>query len=341
MSRGRRSPSSRRPAVRDADFLATSVLGGQLALSPGKATLANRHGRALTMTFPGSDRGARASALEELPGKANVLLGDDPARWRTGLSTYGRIRYGSVYPGIDVDFYGDQRGFEYDFRVAPGADPRPIAVDLGGADRLRLTPGGRRPCPPRPDHVRQRAPVAYQDIAGARRAVDAAFTLDGDRLGLELGAYDRSRPLVVDPQVEFSTFLGGDRSDQANDVVARWRRCGLRRPGGRLRATSRRLPRRFSRRTRTTTTASAPTATASSRSTHPTPAARFRSSPRPTSAGTSRTSCTASTSAPTAPSTSAVSRARPTTRRCTRSRRTPTVRSTAAPTARRSSATAS
>jgi hypothetical protein len=206
------------------DFLAHSVAGGSLYLTSREAVLALPQGkhdsRALRLGFRGADPDAPARGLEERPGKANSFIGDDPSRWRTGIPTYGRVRYEGIYPGIDLDFYGSQQDLEYDFRLAPHADPSRIAVEMGGPDSLRLARNGDLLIEVGKTTVRQQAPVAYQRIGGERRPVPAAYELHGSRVGFRLGAYDRSRPLVIDPVVlGYSTYLGGGGSDLGHGIA--------------------------------------------------------------------------------------------------------------------------
>jgi hypothetical protein len=147
-------------------------------------------------------------------GRVNVLRGSDPANWRTGIPAYGRVRYPSVYRGIDLVYHGKKGALEYDFQLAPGADPREIAISVGGGSMWVDDDGSlaiRTPA----GIVRQQAPVAYQ--AGGRK-VDARWRLKGSTARFELGSYDRSQPLVIDPVLGYGTFAGGSASDYAYDI---------------------------------------------------------------------------------------------------------------------------
>jgi hypothetical protein len=209
----------------DVEYRAHSVAGGSLYLGSRQALLSLPQGkhdvsRTLRLGFAGADPGAEIGALQELPGKANSFIGDDPSRWLSGIPTYGRVRYDSIYPGIDLDFYGNQSELEYDFRLAPHADPSRIAVEMGGTDSLRLSSRGDLVIEVGKSTVRQQAPLAYQEIDGERRRVRSAYQLHGSTLGFRLGAYDRSRPLVIDPLVlGYSTYLGGGGSDTAQAIA--------------------------------------------------------------------------------------------------------------------------
>jgi Beta-propeller repeat len=207
----------------DVEFVAHQVAGGTLYLRPHEAVLQlpQPEGGSLGLRLGFGSRGVAPEprALEPLPGKANSFVGDDPSRWRTGLPMYGRVRYASVQPGIDLDFYGDQRRLEYDFRLAAGADPSRIAVELGNADSARISAAGELVIRVGGATVRQPVPVAYQRVAGKRQRVPVAYTVEGSTLGFKLGAHDRSRPLVIDPLVlSYSTYLGGGMGDFANGI---------------------------------------------------------------------------------------------------------------------------
>ena len=209
---------------RRVDFMAHSVLGGTLYLGSGQAVLSLPQSggttRSVTVGFEGADPHAEAAGRSKLVGTANSFIGTDKSRWRSGLPTYERVRYRHVYPGIDVDFYGNQRDLEYDFRLAPGADPSQIAISHRGADSVRLTRAGDLAIAVGDTTVRQRAPVAYQRIDGERRIVDSAYELTGRTVGFRLGAYDSSRPLVIDPVVlAYSTFVGGSGTERAFDIA--------------------------------------------------------------------------------------------------------------------------
>ena len=155
----------------------------------------------------------------QLAGKANYFVGD-PAKWRTGLPTFGSVRYRAVYPGIDAIYHGEEHKFEYDFAVAPGADPARIRLAFEGADGLDLDPSGDLLLRTRGGIVRQHKPVAYQESAGRRRIVDARYVLRGHhQVAFALGAYDRSRELIIDPIVSFATYMGGKVADIPHGVA--------------------------------------------------------------------------------------------------------------------------
>jgi hypothetical protein len=154
-----------------------------------------------------------------LPGKSNYFIGNDPGKWRANLSTYAKVKYRSVYPGVDLVYYGNQSRPEYDFIVAPRADPKQIALTFAGAKRARLTRGnlvvdlgGAQ--------VIERAPLIYQEIGGVRRPVAGGYQLrDRHTVGFKLAHYDHARPLIIDPALLFSTYLGGLGDDSGLGIA--------------------------------------------------------------------------------------------------------------------------
>jgi hypothetical protein len=177
-------------------------------------------GAVLRLKLAGANLKARAAGRQELPGKVNYLRGKDQNRWVTGISTYARVAYEDVYPGIDLVYYGNQRQLEYDFIVKPGADPRAIAIDVDGADRVELDAAGDLLMHVRGRQVRQRKPIIYQEIRGVRTAIDGRYKLEGrQRVKFELAAYDLGQPLVIDPTLDYSTYLGGSGDDKGYGVA--------------------------------------------------------------------------------------------------------------------------
>jgi photosystem II stability/assembly factor-like uncharacterized protein len=178
----------------------------------------------LRMKLIGANASARILGLEPLPVKSNYFIGNDPRKWRTEVPSYARVKYEEVYPGIDLVFYGNQRQLEYDFIVAPGATPEGILLKFEGADRISVgatgdlileTPAGR---------ILQHNPTVYQEIDGTRQKIECHFAIERNgengQVGFKVGSYDSTRPLVIDPVVAYSTFLGGsNQHDLGNDVA--------------------------------------------------------------------------------------------------------------------------
>jgi hypothetical protein len=159
--------------------------------------------------------------LDLLSTRSNYLLGDDPSRWHTGVPHYGQVRYSGVYPGIDLVYRGNPRQLEYDFVLAPGADPGRIRLSFQGARSVTLGPSGELVLHTAIGDLVQRAPVLYQEAGFERLPVEGSYVLlrrEGE-VGFQVGRYDRSKPLVIDPVVLYSTFLGGPGQDRALGVA--------------------------------------------------------------------------------------------------------------------------
>jgi hypothetical protein len=186
-----------------------------------RPALKSAHGGVVRMSLVGANAAPEVAGEEELAGRVNYFNGAAAGGRRTGVARYGRVRYKSVYPGVDLVYYGNQRQLEYDFVVAPGGDPRRIELDFRGADRLEIdargelvlhTPGGA---------VRQHKPFVYQEADGGRREVAGRYVRRGARrIAFEVGQYDASRPLVIDPVLSYSTYLGGAGFEMPYGIAA-------------------------------------------------------------------------------------------------------------------------
>jgi len=185
----------------------------------------------LHMRLVGANSTAKMSGLEEQPGKSNYFIGNDPNRWRTGVPNYAKVQYQSVYSGIDLVYYGNQRQLEYDFVVAPGADPGAIAMQIAAdsvpAQSRKSTPlsiaanGDLKISLPN-GNVLLHKPVVYQPTSSvsSKNLVPARWVIkDRDRVGFELAEYDVKRPLIIDPALSFSTYLGGSLDDTAYSIA--------------------------------------------------------------------------------------------------------------------------
>jgi hypothetical protein len=175
-------------------------------------------GNVLDVQLLGADPAAPAAGRDELPGKVNYYLGNDPGRWHTGVATFGRVEYQNVYAGINLVYYGNQRQLEYDFVVKPGADPNAIRLNLPGADRLGVDAGGDLVIQTGGRTVREHRPFAYQEVNGVRQEVASAFVVHDHQVSIRVAAYDAGRPLVIDPQVWFG-WAGGPGNDYANEIA--------------------------------------------------------------------------------------------------------------------------
>jgi uncharacterized repeat protein (TIGR01451 family) len=171
------------------------------------------------MKLAGSNRHADISGVSTLPGKSNYFVGNDPSRWHRDVPQFARVRYASIYPGIDVVFYGNQRQMEYDFQVAPGADPAQAQLQFDGAQRVELKDGNLI-LRTENGSVRLQAPRIYQRVEGQEQAVEGHYQmLAANRIGFAIGAYDRSKELVIDPVLDLSTYFGGSGNEFSTSIA--------------------------------------------------------------------------------------------------------------------------
>jgi hypothetical protein len=199
---------------------AASVASG---LQPGTTdlTVGDATTTALQMQFVGANPAARAVGVDQEPGVVNYLIGNDPSQWHTDIATYAKVEYQNLYPGINLVYYGNQGQLEYDWQLAPGADPGLIRLAFPGSDQVALDHQGDLIVRQGGATVTEQAPVLYQEIGGGRQAVSGHFVWEtGGQVGLTVGAYDHSQPLVIDPALSFSTYLGGSGSDMAKGIAA-------------------------------------------------------------------------------------------------------------------------
>ena len=175
------------------------------------------HNSTVRLSFPGSNADTTIFGLDRLPGNSNYLVGNDPSRWHTDVPNYTRVKYAGLYPGVDLVYYGNHRELEFDFVVAPHVDVSTVrmnfdrkpasmqdtlSVDADGA----LVLGGSK--------VLLHKPVLYQmaTVHGVpqRRQVNGEFVVDGPHsVRFRVGAYDRDRELVIDPTLDYATYVGG------------------------------------------------------------------------------------------------------------------------------------
>jgi hypothetical protein len=178
-------------------------------------------GAALRVRFLHANEAAPMQATKELIGKVNYLRGKDPNGWHTDIPTFAEVAQRGVYPGIDVVYYGNQRQLEYDLVVAPDANPRAIALSFIGAENVKIDANGDLVISSAAGDVRIRRPLAYQQGQnGEREIVAANYTLRGaHNVSIKVGRYDKRRQLVIDPILEYSTYVGGSNIDGANAIA--------------------------------------------------------------------------------------------------------------------------
>ena len=179
-----------------------------------------RQGRVLRMRLVGAVTDAPIEGHAQLPGLSNYFVGKDPHAWQTAIPQYASIHYSQVYPGIDLLYYGNQGQLEYDFLLEPGADPAAIQLAFEGAEQIEVDTSGDLLLDLAGSSVRFYEPVAYQDVHNVRRPVDVKYVLTApEHVSLQLGAYDPSVPLVIDPVLAYSSYLGGSGGDYGNAIA--------------------------------------------------------------------------------------------------------------------------
>jgi hypothetical protein len=172
------------------------------------------------MKLIGATPNAKVSGLDELPGKSNYFIGNDPKKWCTDVPNFAKVKYANVYPGVDLVYYGNQHQLEYDFVVQPGADPRQIQLSFHGANRLGIDADGNLIVSIAGGEVVEHKPIIYQDIGGIRRQIGGTFELrKRNRVGFKLARFDRHRRVTIDPGLVYSTYLGGNSVDQAFGIT--------------------------------------------------------------------------------------------------------------------------
>ncbi|MFZ0138302.1 MAG: SBBP repeat-containing protein, partial [Candidatus Sulfotelmatobacter sp.] len=172
------------------------------------------------MKLVGANPAATLAGADALPGKSNYIIGNDPQKWHSGIPQFGGVRYARVYPGIDLIFYGNRGRLEFDFRVAPGGDPSQAEMQFEGANKLGLSGGDLILTGEDAGGLRLQAPQLYQLDGDRHVPVSGRFVLRAaNRVGFEIGPYDRSRELIIDPIPVFLTYFGGSGTETSPSVA--------------------------------------------------------------------------------------------------------------------------
>ncbi len=174
----------------------------------------------LRLRLEGGNRIAFFEGMEEAEGKSNYFIGNDPSKWRTNITHYAKVNLKEVYPGIDMVYYGSQQKLEYDFMVKPGADPKEIRLKIEGAESSNVNDSGNLQMSVGGCQVVFKAPAIYQEDRNGKVTIMGKYVKTGsNELGFEVKGYDHSIPLVIDPVLDYSTFLGGTASEGANAIA--------------------------------------------------------------------------------------------------------------------------
>jgi hypothetical protein len=181
------------------------------------------------LAWAGGNRSPRVRGERLQPTRSNYFLGNDPSKWHAGVPNYAQVRYEGIYPGVDLVYRGNQRQLEYDFVVAPRADPGRIRLIVRGADEVALGAEGELVLHTANGNLVQHAPEVYQVTGGRRQRVEGHYVLlpapagKGEsgrpQVGFAVGRYDRTRPLIIDPILAYSSFLGGTGGDFGRSIA--------------------------------------------------------------------------------------------------------------------------
>jgi hypothetical protein len=197
--------------------------GATLSFADGKGGANERSGYALALDFLGVNPYATLTAQKRLSGEVNYLVGDDPAKWQQGLPTHGELHYGGLWPGIDMAVRGEAGKLKSEFHLKPGSSVEDVRLAYRGAEGLKVGAGGELLIQTPLGILEDAAPVSYQRIGGERVPVESRYKLlkaEGG-YGFAVGSYDPRYPLVIDPELDYSTFLGGTGSDAGLDIAVR------------------------------------------------------------------------------------------------------------------------
>ena len=174
----------------------------------------------LKMSLPHSNPRPELRGLKKKTGQSHYFIGNDPEKWRTHIPHFSRVEYQEIYPGIDLVYYGNQQTLEFDFVVAPDTDPSVIRLDFEGHDDRFIDSDGNLILTIRENAIVLKKPEVYQDIDDNRHFIDGEYLLTGGVVGFELGSYDSDRTLIIDPELVYSTFLGGGGGTESGFGIA-------------------------------------------------------------------------------------------------------------------------
>src|SRR5262249_40532480 len=176
---------------------ASHGIGYNLTLAQSEAAFNVRSSESsfdLRMKFVGANSNAQVEGVDPLSVRSNYLIGDDQSKWQTGIVNYAKVRYREIYRGIDLVFYGNQRQFEYDFIVKPGADTSAIKIDFDGAESMKIDRNGDLVLGTSGGETRQQKPVIYQEVNETKQIIAGRYVIRGKNLvGFEVAPYDKSK----------------------------------------------------------------------------------------------------------------------------------------------------
>jgi hypothetical protein len=192
--------------------------GATMALQSSKFQVSSSKSKAsiVNLKFVGANKSPRIEGLEETPGKTNYLIGNDPKAWRTDIPNYAKVRYEEIYRGVDLIFHGTQQKLEYDFVVQPSSNPDTIALSFDGADEIKINEQGDLVLRVNGEELKHHKPFAYQEINGGKKEIQSKYEIQKPKtkdqssvIKFNVGEYDQSKPLIIDPILSYSTYWGG------------------------------------------------------------------------------------------------------------------------------------
>lgn len=210
------------PRVMDTGIeMQANALGGTVSFLPQQVSLALPDDGSMHIRFIGSNRTARIVGGDKQPGVINDIRGNDPAKWHTNIPTFANLTYQALYPGIDLRYDGTVGRLKGTYLVQPNVDPSVIRWRYNGVQQVQLdaVTGDLQMVMQNKRVLTEHAPVAWQEMGERRVPVDVRYTLANGSVGFALGAYDPAQPLIIDPTLAYSTFLGGTSADQAYGIT--------------------------------------------------------------------------------------------------------------------------
>ena len=200
-----------------------------LLKNKGQQAKANEPISAVQVELIGANRNPSSAGLEPADSKSNYFIGNDPAKWQTSVPNFHKVGYDQIYPGIDLLYYGNGQQLEYDFIVQPHADPHQIKLNFAGVDDARIEPTtGDLLLKTKAGTLRQHKPVIFQEVDGKRKEIAGAYLIASNKdprtdntfsVSFELGSFDSSRALVIDPVLVYSSYLGGTLYDIGQSIA--------------------------------------------------------------------------------------------------------------------------
>jgi hypothetical protein len=212
-------------SLRPTDSATTPVIAGAPAANPVTKNANQVQNTTLQFKLVGTAQTPLAVGEDPQPGKVNYFIGNDPSKWRTSVPTYAKVRYKNVYPGIDLVYYGSHRQLEYDFAISPGADPSRIQFEIKGAQQIQIDAQGDLVLQTASGELHFKCPIVYQESVYQesdmqRTPVQGAYVMnDSTHIAFRVAQYDSTKPLVIDPVLVYSTYLGGSGNDQPTGIA--------------------------------------------------------------------------------------------------------------------------